>query len=77
MEDHYGEKAHRHIEWLYVALQKPKLSTKQVGTTYKALCGLAHMLTRIQTEGIWPLVEYIQPRYYVYAFSPNVSMLKK
>ena len=51
LEQRYAEPALWHIEWLYMALQKPELSRKQIGTTYRGLQGLAHMLTRIQTEG--------------------------
>ena len=50
VEDYYGERSHRHIEWLYMALQRPKLSTKQQGTTCRELYGLAHMLTRLKQK---------------------------
>ena len=51
LEDDNGEQAHQQIEWIYIPLQKPKISTRQVGTMRRALYGLAHMLARIQAEG--------------------------
>ena len=51
LEEKYGEQAQRHIECLYMALKRPEISTKQMGTTCRALYRLVHMLTRIQTEG--------------------------
>ena len=37
LEYHYVEQAYRHIGWLYMVLQKPKISKKQVSTTCRAL----------------------------------------
>ena len=65
LEEHHGEQAHQHIEWLYIVLQKPKLSKKQVGTTCRAFYWLSQRLTRIQAEGRWKSVVYLQPRYCV------------